>query len=162
MASAVTIFLMAATSPPTHLTTWSGESEAVLDWLQSGLVHPRLSTAQKAREWCQWKQVRGRERRLECNFHSASILIQRRPPRSDTMKVSTVSGEDRPVLLGTRSAPPWVCRSSRSGAPSPTRLPCALSRGPLTSAAVVFRCSAHFPQELRASHKPSPVWMPCS
>ena len=119
----------ASTSPTPILSICCGLPEAILDWLQSGVVHPKRANTQNGRRLVSMRQIRRRKRRLDRKSCLASVCTQRRTWRSCTAKVSRFSVQRRPVLLGTRPrrAPsPWV-----------------IARAPLPHLAVVLKPSSN-------------------
>ena len=92
----------ASTGPPAVLSSCCGLSEAMLDWLQSGVLHPGKSNKQKGRRVISKRQARRRERRLDVKFGAAFVHSPRGPRRGCTAKFSSNSGELRAIFIGPR------------------------------------------------------------
>ena len=92
----------ASISPPAVLSSCCGIPEAILDWLQSGVVHPGKPNKQKGRRVISKRQALRRERRLDVKFGAAFVHSPRGPRRGCTAKFSGNSGELRAVLIGPR------------------------------------------------------------
>ena len=92
----------ASTGPPAVLSSCCGLSEAMLDWLQSGVVHSGKSNKQKGRRVVSKRQARRRERRLDVKFGAAFVHSPRGPRRGCTAKFSGNSGELRAIFIGPR------------------------------------------------------------
>ena len=113
----------ASISPPAVLSSCCGLPEAILDWLQSGVVHPGKPNKQKGRRVISKRQARRCERRLDVKFGAAFVHSPRGPRRGCTAKFSGNSGELRAVLIGSR--PKRAPSSSAAFAASRIRSPAA-------------------------------------